>query len=341
MKKLRIGLIGFGYWGRNLARNVSVSESCDLVMVADPLLERRNFALRFYPSIRVTPDPSDLISNELVDAVMIATPVSSHYELALASLLAGKHVWVEKPMTESLSQAKELSELSIQRRLTLFVDHTFIYTPAIQYIKREVLSNNDLGDLYYYNSTRVSLGKYQSDVNVISDLAVHDFSIIHYLFDFNPSDVFASGRSRAPGLPEDLADVTMIFQGGFSAHVSVNWVSPVKIRRIVLGGSKKTLIFDELELIEKIKLYDSGVEFESEACEPHGGSKNYRIGYRLGGMSSPRLADSEALSVAVKAFAHSCTTGERPITDGEMGCKVVAIMEAANLSMRSFALQKV
>jgi predicted dehydrogenase len=298
-------------------------------MVAD--LDSAKLALvqRRYPAVKVTSDFMELVRNPEIDAVAIATPVATHFELAMAALKSGKHVWLEKPMTETSLQARKLVDEAERRKRILIVDHTFIYTGAVRKMA-EIARGGDLGRVYYYDSIRVNLGLFQRDVNVISDLAVHDFAILEHLLAEHPSAVSASGMTHFPGTPENLAYITLFYNSGVIAHVNVNWLAPVKVRQILLGGSKKMIVYDDMEASEKIKVYDSGVSFTDDPAKIY----QLRVGYRTGDMLAPKLDGSEALRVEGEHFAKCIETGATPITDGLLGLRVVQLIEAATSSMR-------
>ncbi len=243
---MNIGVIGYGYWGPNLVRNFAEVPGAAVRMVADLDSGKLATVQRRYPAVRVTSDFMELIKDPGIDAVAIATPVGTHFELAMAALKAGKHVWVEKPMTETSLQARKLVDEADKRKLVLIVDHTFIYTGAVRKMG-EIIHGADLGKIYYYDSIRVNLGLFQRDVNVISDLAVHDFAILDYLLDEHPTAVSASGLTHFPGTPENLAYITLFYDSGTIAHANVNWMAPVKVRQILVGGSKKMIVYDDMQ----------------------------------------------------------------------------------------------
>jgi len=325
---IRIGVIGYGYWGPNLVRNFHEASGGEVTMVSDQNDEQLQRAQSRYPAITVTDDPQALIHSPQVDAVAIATPVSAHYPLALAALKAGKHVFVEKPMAATTAQAEELIEEAARRNLTLMVDHTFVYTGAVRKI-HEIVQAGALGQVYYYDSTRVNLGLFQHDVNVLWDLAVHDLSIIEFVFNRAPQAVSATGMSHVPGAPENVAFLTVYYADNLLAHINVNWLAPVKIRRTLIGGSKQMIVYDALEPIETVKVYDKGIEVKST-------QELYRtlIGYRTGDMYSPKIDTTEALSLEASHFIRCIEHGLRPETDGAAGLRVVKILEAATESMR-------
>ncbi|GFE68216.1 Gfo/Idh/MocA family protein [Chroococcus sp. FPU101] len=326
---INIGVIGYGYWGPNLVRNFIEVPGVQVSMVSDFSLERLNKVQERYPKIRVTTNSHDLFADPQIDAIAIATPVSSHFDLALAALKAGKHVLVEKPMTPSSEQAMRLIDEAKRRNLVLMVDHTFVYTGAVQKM-RELVANQGLGDIYYYDSVRVNLGLFQHDVNVIWDLAVHDLSMMDYVLQAHPYAVSATGMSHIAGEPENIAYLTLFFAGNLMAHIHVNWLAPVKVRRTLIGGNQKMIVFDDLEPSEKLKVYDKGITL-------NGSSENlYKmlIGYRTGDMWAPKLEMTEALRVEAQHFISCIEHGKQPITDGEAGLRVVRILEAATESLK-------
>jgi predicted dehydrogenase len=327
---IRIGVVGYGYWGPNLVRNFAETPGCEVGAVADLDSNKLATVKRRFPTVTTTTNFNDLLADTSIDAVAIATPVNTHYELAMAALKAGKHVWVEKPMTETFEQAQRLVEEAERRGKVLHVDHTFIYTGAVQKMA-EIVKAGELGKILYYDSIRVNLGLFQRDVSVISDLAVHDFSILDHLFGEQPSAVTASGINHFPGTPENLAYVTLYYDSGMIAHVNVSWLAPVKIRQILVGGSKKMVTYDDLEASEKIKVYDKGVSFTDDPAK----IQELRVGYRSGDMWAPKLAVTEALRVEGGQFVEAVAHAKRTQTDGHLGLRVVQIIEAACESMRS------
>lgn len=323
-----IGIIGYGYWGPNLARNFSQVSGARVLAVCDQRPERRAQVEQVYPSVKTYSDVREMLSNPAIDAVAVATPVSSHFPLALMALQAGKHVFVEKPFTATVEEGERLVEEAEKRRLTLMVDHTFIYTSAVRKIK-ELLDNGTLGQLYYYDSVRVNLGLFQSDVNVLWDLAVHDLSIMDFLIDRSPTTVAATGMSHVPGRPENLAYLTCYFSNNLIAHFHVNWMSPVKMRQTLVGGSEKMILYDDIEMSEKIKVYDKGIivsQAEDAVYQRH-------VGYRTGDMWAPRLDNIEALHIEAEHFIECIGSGKQPLSSGQAGLRVVRILEAASRSM--------
>lgn len=326
---IRVGIIGYGYWGPNLVRNFAELPEATVHTVADLDGLKLELAKRRYPAVNTTTNFVDLVKDPKIDAVIIATPVSSHFELAMAALKAGKHVWVEKPLTETSLQARKLIDEAEKRKLTLLVDHTFVYTGAVRKMQ-EVVSSGDLGKVYYYDAIRVNLGLFQRDVSVISDLAVHDFSILDFLLGEHPSAVSASGMTHFAGTPENLAYITLFYDSGIIAHANVNWLAPVKVRQILLGGSKKMIVYDDMEVSEKVKVYDSGVSFTDDPQRIY----QLRVGYRAGDMWAPKLDTTEALRVEGEHFVKCIESGAKPLTDGQFGLRVVELIEAATSSMR-------
>jgi predicted dehydrogenase len=327
---ISVGVIGYGYWGPNLARNAAEASGTRLAAIADFSPQALGRAEKRYPGIKTYSHWNELVADPGVDAVMIATPVSTHFEIALAALQANKHVFVEKPMTRTARESRLLIAEAARRNLILMVDHTFVYTPAVMKI-RELIDAGTLGDIYYYDSTRVNLGLFQSDVNVMWDLAVHDFSILEYLLRQQPSAISASGTCHIPGRPENIAHVTMFYESGTTAHLNVNWLAPAKIRQTLIGGSKSMIVYDDLEPSEKIKIYNRGVDVESQNPEQQ---QQMRVSYRMGDMLAPNLPVREALLTEIEHFADCIANNTTPITSGESGLGVVEMLEAATLSMQ-------
>jgi predicted dehydrogenase len=323
-----VGVIGYGYWGPNLVRNFANTEGAQVVSVSD--LDPAKLALvrRRHTDVTVTAEFRDLLKDGRIDAIAIATPVHTHYDLALAALDAGKHVLIEKPLARTAEQAHHLIEEASRRNLVLMVDHTFLYTPAVQKI-RELIGDGALGDIYYYNGVRASLGLFQNDINVIWDLAVHDISIIQYIFNEDPVAVSATAASHVPGSPENMAHITLFFRSSCIAQISVNWLSPVKVRQTFIGGSRKMIMYDDLEPTEKIKVYDKGITVSGSPESAH----QLRIGYRAGDMWAPHLAAKEALQTETEHFVDCVRRGTSPISSGMTGLQVVEILEATSCSI--------
>ena len=326
---LNIGVIGYGYWGPNLVRNFAELSEARVHTVADLNPKVLEIVAKRYPAAKTTTDVQAMIRDPEIDAVAIATPVSTHFSLAMSALKAGKHVWLEKPMAETSLQAQALIDEAQKRSLVLHVDHTFIYTGPVKKM-RDMVQAGDLGKTLYYDSTRINLGLFQRDANVIADLAVHDFSILDYVFGRHPTAVSASGINHYPGTPENLAFITLFYETGFIAHVNVSWLAPVKVRTILIGGTDKMITFDELQPSEKLKIYDKGVSFTDDPAKIH----DMRVGYRAGDMWAPKVDGSEALLVEGEHFVDCIKNGKISITNGEFGLRMVEIIEAATLSMR-------
>jgi predicted dehydrogenase len=326
---IHIGVVGYGYWGPNLVRNLAETPGATVAAVADLDLSKLATLQRRYPAIKATNDLNELLADASIDAIAVATPVHTHFELGLAALRAGKHLWMEKPMTQTSLQAQQLIDEAERRRRVLLVDHTFIYTGAVTKMA-ELIRNGDLGRIYYYDSIRVNLGLFQRDVSVISDLAVHDFSILDYLLEEHPVAVTASGTNHFPGTPENLAYVTLFYDSGTIAHANVSWLAPVKVRQILVGGSKKMIAYDDLEPSEKIKVYDKGVHLTDDPDQ----IREMRVGYRTGDMWAPKVAVTEALRIEGEHFVDCIEHAKVPRTDGQLGLRVVQLIEAASRSMQ-------
>jgi predicted dehydrogenase len=327
-----VGVIGYGYWGPNLVRNFMEIPGCTVVAVADGRPDQLKRVASRYPTVQGFADARDLIDCPGVDFVIVATPVSSHFDLAMAALKAGKHVMVEKPMTATTTQALALIEEADRRRLMLAVDHTFVFTGAVKKI-RDLVATGSLGDIYYYDSVRVNLGLFQRDVNVIWDLAVHDLAILDYVLRETPIAVNATATGHVAGEPENIAYLSLQFANNLIGHIHVNWLAPVKVRRTLIGGSTKMIVYDDLEPSEKIKVYDKGITVNGNGDS---NDRKYRlmVGYRAGDMWAPQLDMAEALGVEAKHLIECIERGETPITDGQAGLRIVRILEAASESIR-------
>lgn len=329
---ISVGLVGFGYWGPNMARNVQDNKDMDLAMICDNNFHSLEKAKKRYPHVKYTSDFQDILKETNIDAVIIATPVSTHYELTSQVLKSGKHVLVEKPITNSVQKAKELLELSNQVNRVLMVDHTFIYTPAVRQLKN-IISSGELGSLLYYDSIRINLGLFQHDINVIWDLAPHDISIMHYLIGKSPQTVSAQGARFFDNDLESMAYVHLTFDDGLIAHFHVNWLAPVKIRKTLIGGSKKMVVYNDVEPTEKIKVYDKGIDITSEE-----GILDTLVQYRTGDIQIPHLDNKEALSVELEHFRDCIINGKSPITDSYAGLEVVKVLSAAQESIQKKGL---
>ncbi|HLZ70659.1 MAG TPA: Gfo/Idh/MocA family oxidoreductase [Dehalococcoidia bacterium] len=325
-----VAVVGAGYWGPNLIRNFAQLGDARVVAVCDQQPQRLQTIARRYPSVALTTDFSDMLADPAVEAVAIATPVSSHATLARQALLAGKHVLIEKPMTASVADAEMLVDLACQRRLTLMVDHTFIYTGAVQRIK-QLVATEELGDLYYYDSVRVSLGAFQQDVSVVWDLAAHDLSIIDYIVPAKAQRISALAAAHFPGGVADVAYLTLQFDNNLIAHFHVNWLSPVKVRQVLIGGNRRMVLYDDIEPTEKVKVYDRGVLWTNDPSDLR---RTVNVAYRLGDMYAPRLDQTEALEVECAHFIDCVRSGSTPQSDGEAGLRVVRLLAAAEQSLR-------
>ncbi len=327
---IRIGVIGYGYWGPNLVRNFMEAPGSTVTAVCDLQPSRLAQLRHRYPSIQTSSEAHEMFNDPEIDAVVIATPVLSHFELALAALKAGKHVLVEKPLAASSDLARQLIDEAARRKLVLMVDHTFVYTGAVRKIK-ELIAANELGDIYYYDAVRVNLGLFQHDVNVIWDLAIHDLSIMDYVLPSRAQAVSATGISNIPGQPENVAYITLFFGGPQIAHVHVNWLTPVKVRHTLIGGSEKMILYDDLEPSEKVKIYDKGVRVSQSPEAVY----EMLVSYRSGDMWAPRLESTEALQTEALHFVDCIENGTLPETDGQAGLRLVRIVEAAESSLRA------
>jgi len=325
---VRFGVVGYGYWGPNIVRNLQGMPNVDVAAVCDQSSAARKRVHKNHPQIYVTADATELITSPEIDAVAIVTPVWTHFELAKAALENGKHVFVEKPFTSNVHQAEELIDLAQQKNLKIMVDHTFLFTGAVKKIK-QVMQEGLLGKLYYYDSTRVNLGLFQHDINVVWDLAPHDLSILDYVIESNPEALVATGQKHLNGL-EDIAFITLYFPDSVIAHVNVNWLSPVKVRTTLIGGEKKMLVWNDLEADEKIRIYDKGVDMNTN----EEGVYKLLVSYRSGDMWAPHLEQAEALRHELTYFVECIENGSTPINDGAAGLRIVRMLEASSKSLR-------
>jgi predicted dehydrogenase len=323
---VKFGVVGYGYWGPNVVRNLDQIDGSQVVAVCDKSPQSRKRIQKAHPNVTVTADSADLMTSADIDAIAVITPVWTHYELAKAALEHGKHVFVEKPFTSCVAQAEELINLAEQKNLKIMVDHTFLFTGAVRKIS-QLLDEGALGKLYYYDSTRVNLGLFQHDVNVIWDLAPHDLSIIDHLIKESPEAVSATGQTHLNG-HEDIAFITVYFPNKIIAHINVNWLSPVKVRTTLIGGEKKMLVWNDLEADEKIKIYDKGVHITSRQ-----GLYNLLVNYRSGDMWSPQVEQVEALKLELSYFVECIAEDKTPHNDGKAGMRVVKLLEAASKSL--------
>jgi predicted dehydrogenase len=323
---IRFGVIGYGYWGPNIVRNLRGLDAAQVVAICDKSETALRRAKQAFPEVHVTNDCSELLSSPDIDAIAVITPVWTHFELAKRALNNGKHVFVEKPFTSTSAQAEELINLAEQKNLQIMVDHTFLFTGAVKKI-RELMDDGTLGKLYYYDSTRVNLGLFQHDVNVLWDLAPHDLSIVDYLIGEPAEAIVATGECHLNGLT-DVAYMTAYFPDNVIAHFNVNWLSPVKVRTTLIGGEKKMVVWNDLEADEKIKVYDRGVNMTNRE-----GVYNMLVSYRTGDMWAPKVEGIEALKAELSYFIECIHTGEPPINDGLAGLRVVRMLEAAEESL--------
>ena len=324
---IRIGVIGYGYWGPNVVRNLQALDAAQVVAVCDkhpPALKR---ARHGYPNVQLVSDANEILRSPDIDAVAVVTPVWTHFDLARAALQNGKHVFLEKPLTSNAAQAEELIELAERKNLKIMVDHTFLFTGAVRKI-RQLVDQGELGDLYYYDSTRVNLGLFQHDIDVIWDLAPHDLSIMDYLIRKEPEAVVATGQAHLNS-HADIAFITVYFPQNTIAHINVNWLSPVKVRTTLIGGEKKMLVWNDLEADEKVKVYDKGVNITSRE-----GVYELLVSYRSGDMWSPKVEQSEALKTELQYFLDCIETDQKPTNDGVAGLRVIKLLEAAGKSLK-------
>jgi predicted dehydrogenase len=324
---VKFGVVGYGYWGPNVVRNLDQLDGSTVVAVCDKSPTARKRIHKNYPHVKAVSETAELMTSPEIDAIAIVTPVQTHYELTKAALQHGKHVFVEKPFTSDSGQAEELINLAAKKNLKIMVDHTFLFTGAVKKIA-QLLEEGALGKVYYYDSTRVNLGLFQHDVNVIWDLAPHDLSIIDHLIKETPEAVSATGQTHLNG-HEDVAFITVYFPNKIIAHINVNWLSPVKVRTTLIGGEKKMLVWNDLEADEKIKVYDKGVHITSRE-----GLYNLLVNYRSGDMWSPQVEQIEALKQELAYFIDCIANDHTPFNDGAAGLRVVKLLEAANQSVR-------
>lgn len=330
MSLINIGVIGCGYWGPNLLRNFAENESAQLRWICDFDEQRLGSMARRYPMAQTTTDYRAVVNDQTVDAVAVVTPVATHYPIAKELLRAGKHVLLEKPLAATVQQAEELCELAEQNQRTLMVDHTFIYTGAVRKMK-EVVNNGELGDLLYFDSVRINLGLFQRDINVLWDLAPHDLSIMDYLIERQPHTISALGSSHIERGIENIAYLVMLFPDEFIAHFHFNWLAPVKIRRTMIAGSSKMVLYDDIEPTEKVRIYDKGVT----ASRNRETDYQTLVSYRTGDVWAPKLDSTEALRYVVAEFLNSIRESRPSLTDGKSGLRVVRLLEAAQRSMKN------
>jgi predicted dehydrogenase len=330
MSNINIGVIGYGYWGPNIVRNFFATPDCIVKMVADGRSERLNILSKIFPSILGVRDAEDIIGNKDIDAVVIATPVFTHFALAKRALLQGKHVLIEKPMTSSVEEADELINLAAQKGLTLMADHTFLYTGAVQKMK-EIFQTEVIGTPLYFDSSRINLGLFQPDINVLWDLAPHDISILTYLITEVPESINATGISHTRNNIENIAYLTVNYNSNFIAHFTCSWSSPVKVRQTLIGGDKKMILYNDLEPSEKIRVYDTGYKHKTEEDKTR-----IMVDYRTGDVYIPKLSSREALAGVAEDFVQSVIQKKLPLSNAMLGRSVVRILEASQLSIKHF-----
>jgi predicted dehydrogenase len=325
---IHVAIIGYGYWGPNLVRNFSAIENCQVAAIVDLNAVRLQAAQKAYPHVSTTPDLEAVLRDPQIDAVVIATPVLSHYPLAKAALQHQKHVLIEKPLTDSTAKAVELIELARRQQKCLMVDHTFLYTGAVKKMKA-LIAGGALGNIQYFDSVRINLGLFQSDINVIWDLAAHDVAILQHLIPEPVSSVVATGISHTANQVENIAYLTLYYPSNTIAHVTVSWTSPVKIRKILIGGTQKMLVFDDLEPTEKVRIYDTRYQINSDEAK-----NKILVDYRIGDVMIPKVEMTEALKGLADDFLKAITTGTEPLSNAQSGLAVVRILEAADQSLK-------
>jgi len=326
---ITIGVVGCGYWGPNLLRNFNSLEGCRVKSVCDSSRERLAHMKELYPGVQVTEEYSDLIGDQEIDAVVIATPVFTHHPLAMQSLNAGKHTFIEKPLADSVEHSRELVALARKKNLILMVGHTFIYTPQVKKIK-EIIDSGDIGDVMYISSRRLNLGLFQKDINAAWDLAPHDLSIILYLIGEKPSSVTCSGKAHINPDIEDITNITLNFDNGCFALIQSSWIDPRKIREMTIVGTRKMIVYDDLEPLEKIKIFDKRVE-----TPPHYDTyAEFHYSYHYGDVYSPYLKQTEPLKTECQHFLDCISSSSQSQSSGEEGLKVVQILEAASESLK-------
>ena len=326
---MNIAIIGYGYWGPNLVRNFSQVNNCKVKKVSDFRSDRLVIVSKTYPGIKVSTDPDDILLSKEIDAVVIATPVFTHFSLAKKALENGKHVLLEKPMTSTIKEAEELMNLAKQKGLLLMVDHTFLYTGAVMKMK-QLINEKSIGEIQYFDSSRINLGLFQIDVNVLWDLAPHDISILLHLINKKPYSVNATGVSHTKNGIENVAYLTINYSENFIAHFSCSWTSPVKLRTMLIGGDKKMLVFNDLEPSEKIRIYDTGYNYKTDE------EKNrLMVDYRTGDVYIPKLESKEALFGMASDFINSIINKTEPLSNSKLGLDVIQILEASQQSIKN------
>lgn len=325
---MKIAVVGLGYWGPNLVRNFLTHKDVETVICFDQQKSKMERAKQKLPGITVATSFEEILKQSDIDAVAIATPVSTHFALGMEVLKAGKHLLLEKPMTTTVKDAETLITFAAKEGLQILVDHTFLYTGAVRKIK-ELIENGIIGDILYFDSVRVNLGLFQHDTNVVWDLAPHDISIMYYLINQTPTKVSAIGARHLNGY-DDMAYITVQYHEKLIAHFHVNWLSPLKIRRVLIGGTKHMVVYDDMQTSEKVRVYDKGVEINTEEM-----LHNALVQYRIGDMFAPRIDEKEALSLLVDDFVGAIRENREPISNGVFGSEVVRILEATDMSLKN------
>jgi predicted dehydrogenase len=326
---IRVGIIGYGYWGPNLLRNFNAASGCTVVAVAERRTDRHPAIQKLFPGIQCVAEADEIILDQQIDAVVIATPVFTHFSIAQQALNHGKHVLLEKPMTSSVQEAEQLIELAEQKGLVLMVDHTFLYTGAVQKMKTYIESDA-IGKPRYFDSTRINLGLFQPDINVLWALAPHDISILTHLIQQQPVSVNATGISHTKNGIENIAYMTVNYDSDFIAHFNCSWTSPVKVRQTLIGGDKKMIVYNDLEPSEKVRIYDTGYDHKTEEDK-----NRILVDYRTGDVFIPKLSSQEALLGVANDFIASILTSQMPLADAKLGLNVVKILQASQLSIKN------
>ncbi len=325
---MKIAVIGVGYWGPNLVRNLLNNKSVSEVYCFDIDAKRLHNIQQRFPTVKIVDNYEDILNNPKISGVCIATPASTHFSLAKMAVEHDKHVLVEKPFTVTVREAENLVELVSKKGLKLLVDHIFMYNGAVRKIK-EIIDSGEIGKILYFDAVRINLGLFQHDVNVIYDLATHDIAVMLYLLDKNPKAVSAIGVGHYNTI-EDIAYLTFFFENDCLAHFHVNWLAPIKVRRILIGGSQKMVVYDDLEAVEKIKVYDKGVEIKSKE-----GIYKTLVQYRTGDMHAPKFDTTEPLSLLIQDFIAAIKNGTEPLSNGKTGLEVMKILNAAQKSLKN------
>ena len=328
MKKLRIAVVGLGYWGPNVLRNILNIPEAEVTYACDLSSENLQKTNALYPGIAITKKIGSVLKSKDVDAVAIATPLHTHYTLTKQALLAGKHVLVEKPFTENTSDAIELKNLAKKKGLTLMVGHTFVYAEAVKKLDA-IIKGNQLGKMFYYDSTRINLGRLQPDSDVISDLAVHDFSILNFIIQEKPVAVKAVGAAYVGKKHIENAHIFLYYPDNFSAHIHVGWLSPVKIRKIIIAGDKQMVLYDDIEPSEKLRVYDKNVSLPKNNITP------FKPAYRSGDVIIPHIKQQEALFAEVSHFVYCVMHRKNPLTDANAAIHVMKMLEASEEALRT------